>query len=511
MNDALMPTHAASREARPVWIVAIGVVLIALALRLCFLTVLYDGDMELFVYMGKLVSQGGRIGIELIDNKLPTVGLLMFLPYELLGNWWAGYALLSILMAVASVLIMTRTAAIIHPSSRWPTLAMAAVWMGFPLAVFSAFKLEHVQLLTGALSAMAFVQGWRTRDWRDLFLLGLCAGFGAMAKPSALSVCVAAAGSILLWNGLPLHQRAKLIAAMIAGVCVPLIVIGIYLYRSGALDAMPSLYRQIRLYNQNSVWLPMNMAVKFATVLFLLAVPTLMRILLERRNRERPCTDQYVLMSFALTWLVIETIGVAMQGRMYGYHFLPLTVPATLTFAIIPRKAKALTIIGSTMPVLALSIAWTWAAVLGTQRPDSRLGAIAYIESHANPRDSAWMDNNARLLVESDLSAGARVPLTFLFSNYDDAPQQFSKLLIDDFRARSTRWIVLPTDWAKRADFICRTQPEFLERPQRAEHFVQAWDALAGYVNAHYTPAFTCGDQCVYRRNDLSQWSALDH
>jgi len=499
MKAVVIERDAAVSPGRSVWLTALCVGLIALALRCCFLTVLYDGDMELFVYMGKLVGQGGRIGIELIDNKLPTVGLLMWLPYRLLGDWWGGYALLSIAMAIGAVLAITRAAALVHASSRWPTFAMAAVWMTFPLAVFSAFKLEHVQLLTGALSAMAFIQCWRTRDWRDAFTLGLCAGLGAWAKPSALSVCAAAAIAICIWASVPLKTRLRLCLAMLAGVAVPTAVLGIYLIQSGAIVGLPALYRQIRLYNENSVWLPVTMAMKLATVGLLLAVPMLMRLILERRHRLPRCSDHAMLIVFAATWLAIEFVGVALQGRMYGYHFLPLTVPATLLFAIIPRRAKAITIFGSAAPVLTLSIAWTWAAVLGTQRPSDRLGAIAYIEAHARPSDSAWMDDNARLLVETNLSAGARVPLTFLFSNHDDAPQAFSSLLLQDFRARSPEWIVLPTHWSQRADFICRTQPEFQQRPKRAAHFVQAWTAIADYVQARYVPVARCGEESVYR------------
>ena len=134
MKSVVIERDAAVSPGRSVRLTALCVGLIALALRCGFLTVLYDGDMELFVYMGKLVGQGGRIGIELIDNKLPTVGLLMWLPYRLLGDWWGGYALLSIAMAIGAVLAITRAAALVHPSSRWPTFAMAAVWMTFALA-----------------------------------------------------------------------------------------------------------------------------------------------------------------------------------------------------------------------------------------------------------------------------------------------------------------------------------------------------------------------------------------
>ena len=51
--------------------------------RLGYLFEPFGTDSAMFIYMGKLVSHGGRIGIELIDNKFPTVGLMTSLPWKL--------------------------------------------------------------------------------------------------------------------------------------------------------------------------------------------------------------------------------------------------------------------------------------------------------------------------------------------------------------------------------------------------------------------------------------------
>lgn len=473
---------------------------IALGLRLCFLRVLYDGDMELFVYFGKLVAGGGRIGIELLDNKLPSVGLLMVGPWWVIGDWWMGYALLSIAMAIASMLAMSRAVSRVHQNSFWPSLAVSAVWMTFPLAVFSAFKLEHVQLLMASLACLAFIECWRTNDTRDAFVVGLVSGLGAWAKPSALSIFAAAC---LTWSfdpNLRLRLRLKRIVAACFGVSIPTVVLAIYLIGSGATAGLASSYAQIRSYNHNTVFLPISTLVKFVTVGFILGLPIAMRLFAERKSAEPTVPGQRVLTNFAIVWLLIEIAGIVMQGRLYGYHFLPVTVPAVLLFGLVPRRPRALTTIGSCLPVLVLAVAWTQMAVLPTKVPTDRFAAIDYIKTHAEPSDSVWMDENARVLTETNLPAGSRVPLTFLFSNDDQAPQRFESVLTSDFDVRQPRWIVLPTEWKKRAEFIRSSQAEFKWRPTRGENFVRAWTDLATYVQSNYRVAERFGEQTVYER-----------
>src|SRR2546430_2123403 len=63
---------------------AIALNAVALLGRAVFIGQPVNSDTAMFVYMGKLVSHGGRMGVDLIDNKLPSVGLLMSAPYRLL-------------------------------------------------------------------------------------------------------------------------------------------------------------------------------------------------------------------------------------------------------------------------------------------------------------------------------------------------------------------------------------------------------------------------------------------
>ena len=60
-------------------------VLSALLGRLCFLARPFDSDGAIFIYQGKLVSEGERYVYDFIDNKFPTVGLLTGFFWRSLG------------------------------------------------------------------------------------------------------------------------------------------------------------------------------------------------------------------------------------------------------------------------------------------------------------------------------------------------------------------------------------------------------------------------------------------
>ena len=373
----------AARSNRSLWIVGGGIALFALILRCGFVVEQYDGDMELFVYMGKLCGQGGRIGIELIDNKLPLVGPLMWPAYALIGGWWAGYAILSIVLATAAVLAITAATTIVRPSSRWPTLAMAAVWIYFPLAVSAAFKLEHVQIFTGALAAWFILRCWKNKKGVDAFAAGLIAGIGTMAKPTALSVIAAAAAAMLIWGDVPWKTRFRLSLCALAGVSVAGAAELAYLIKSGAITAVPSLMEQIRFYNSNSVWVRDTVLVKILSTLFILGGPLAIRGFAERKRAEPTLDGEWVPRVFAIAWWLIEFTGIVMQGRLYTYHFLPLMAPTALLFGLIPRRPSAITTIVAPFPVLFASTIWTFVIVIQTGPPEDRMAANEYVKQHA--------------------------------------------------------------------------------------------------------------------------------
>src|SRR5580704_4571422 len=87
-------------------------VISALAGRLGFLADPYRNDSGIFVYMGKLIAEGGRFGFDLSDNKFPTVALLMSVLWRAFGDNWTAYVLLQTVLGISGALLLARAAAL---------------------------------------------------------------------------------------------------------------------------------------------------------------------------------------------------------------------------------------------------------------------------------------------------------------------------------------------------------------------------------------------------------------
>jgi hypothetical protein len=107
----------------------------------------------------------------------------------------------------------------------------------------------------------------------------------------------------------------------------------------------------------------------------------------------------------------------------------------------------------------------------------------------------------ARTLIETGLQPGSRVPLTFLFVNHDDAPQEFSRIILADFARLQPKYIVLHTDLERRIDEVVALSPELTASPVRAENYRRAYRGIAAWVKVNYTPEARVGRETIFRRN----------
>ncbi len=80
----------------------------ALVGRLSYLLHPFDSDGAMFIYMGKLVTEGGRVGYELIDNKFPTVGLMTSGCWKIFGDNWPSYVFLQMALSLAAACLLLR-------------------------------------------------------------------------------------------------------------------------------------------------------------------------------------------------------------------------------------------------------------------------------------------------------------------------------------------------------------------------------------------------------------------
>ncbi len=491
----------------------------ALASRFIYLMRPWDPDAAIFIYMGRLVAQGGVFWRDLVDNKFPSVGFLTSIAWRGLGSYWPGYILVQVVMMLLACLALGRAVVrVAGHEAWWPTVLFGLVYLNLNTVVFGGFQLETIHLFFASLAAMAAVnllsgcsleKERRAHNFLDALTVGLCAGCAVLAKPTGLSVLAATFLAVVLYQ--PRLLRLIVISAgMIVGLALVVAALGIYLYQTDSVRYLPEIWQQLRLYATNSAtdWRDLNKIVWAAGVL---GYPLLARWWINRRSREsQPKSASRAAFVFAWLWLGIELLGVVMQKRMYGYHFLVLAPPAALIFGLLNRpvtlRAMALTL----APALGLSLAGIGQVIVYSidyQRP---LESGQWLTAHADPHDLVWRDMTSRLLIETDFAPGSRYLLTFLFANSDDAPQRYWREMKRDFERNQPRWMVLPNDPSAYLNDTTMMVAELERLPQRRQNYLAAWAELENYIHDHYQPVARLSRETIWQRQTDRAHGATD-
>jgi hypothetical protein len=502
---AMMDASSSFASARTRRVVVGIFILLILAARLIDLFRPFPGDGAMFIYMGQLTSHGGGVGREMIDNKFPTVGLMMSGPWSAFGACWSGWVLMLVAMGFAGPFLLARSARRnLGKESYLPTLLFALVFLNFSYGI-DGFHLEAILVFFGAIAASSALSAFCDDDARDSFVVGVAAATAAMLKPSALACLAAFGAAMLLHHWRKPSKVARHGAAALAGAAVVGAVALIYLIGSDLLREIPAISRQIARYAAQSQWEAFD-AIKWAIVLLVIGFPLLIRGWISRRDRlDRPINS--AVLTFALLWITIEAIGVTMQGRMYRYHFLVLATPATLLFGLLPRRDRIAPLLaGLTLPLL-LSLYGAIPSASEVSSPARRLAVTGYLLSHARADDRVWGDVTARLLVESGLQPGSRFVTTFLWSNDDDSAAFYTRTLLNDFAEREPTYIILPTDLNQHIDFYVDGIEELAHNPRRAAGYRAAWEHVRIYVAEHYAPEARIGNETIFRRRIVAAHS----
>lgn len=494
-----------------VWAWGLGalVLLVAAGSRLAYWSLPFDGDGAMFAYMGKLVTEGGRFGVDLVDNKFPTVGLITSVFYRAFGDAWAGYVLGQFALTLLTSALLARQAArSFGPHARPATFWCAVTLLNLNAAVMGGFQLETLTAtFTGLAACGALAALSPGGDRRDALLCGLSAGCAALVKPTGLGVMGAFALAVLVSTardpGRARRRAAGFVAWCLAGAALPLLSAALYLIETDTLRQLPTVAAQISSYARNSSFSPEDLF-RPISVLVLFASAMLVRGWVFRRERHRtPSTITPEMVAFVALWLVVEFAGVLMQRRMYAYHFLPLALPAALAFASIPRRSSTAQLAG----VLALPVALSaWGALdvwrSAAANPPTWPAVAAWLDRHTLPGERVWRDVTPAVLIGTDLRPASRVQLTFLFMNDDAAPARFSGMLLDDWERHRPRYVVLPSDVPAHVAHQTAHVFELSRLPARAEAFARAWGEIDHYVAARYEPVETIGRETIHRRVD---------
>ena len=485
------------------WRILIAVcVLSALAGRLTYLLKPFDNDAQCFIYFGKIVCDGGRLGHDLFDIKFPTVGLMTSPLWRLFGPGWAGYVLVQTAMGVGGALLLARAAArAVGEQARRPVLLAALVYFNLSIIVYGGFQLETMQCFFAILAAGAALEALRARRAVDAFVAGLAAGCAAMLKPTGGAVLAAfAVASVLTFYRRPRTLIAHGLAAA-AGLALPLAVTLVYLVRTDTLRDMPDLYREIAAYAKQTplAWSDLlRPLIVMAVVLF----PSFVRGWLCRRERcdDEAIPSRAVFVVFTVAWLALELAGVVGQRRMYAYHFLPVVPPAALLVAAFPRRDRASALALALAPAMLLSAIGVRTVWEHRDLYPARLAVSDYIVAHTAPGDRVWKDYSPRLLIETGRLPGSRIPLTFLFFNYDTAPLEFSATMLRDFEVRRPKYIVLPSDVEAKIRHDQSLSPEMTRLTVRSGNNRRAWANIVTYVGEHYREETRIGAETLWRR-----------
>ena len=498
-----------------IWTLLLAVCLAsAVAGRACYLGRPFDADAAMFVYMGRLVAAGGRVGPDLVDNKFPTVGLLTSGAWRAFGTSWPAYVGLGAAMSAVAVLAI---AAAGGERGRLAAGLFAVVFLNLTPVVFGGFQLETPLACCAAVAAMAAVRAIDEDAPGAAFVAGLAAGCGALLKPTGVAVLAAMAVGIVV------RQRARsgrdratagrlfeMAGSVLGGLAVPLGVAGIYLSSTGLWTQLPVTAHRLTAYAGGSVFDGVSW-LKLATAGVLVGFPLWVRgvvgrprpfrrveCLSLRQLGERP--DRPGVTAFAWTWLVLEVIGVVAQRRMYAYHFLPIVPPAALVFGLLPRPTRPSQLLAALGPAAALGVVCAL-HVIATPG-DGRLAVGQYLRARATPGDRVWADNWPRLLLETNLRPGARQPLTFLFADTDAAADADSRQIVADLTATRPAFVVLPADLPAWLHRQTSGIVELSHNPARAAAYTAGWHRIERYTSSHYRREATVGSDAVYRRAD---------
>jgi hypothetical protein len=503
--------HSLERNAVPVrrpwsvigWTLVLLTTSTALLGRLVYLIRPFDPDGAMFIYMGKLTSEGGRLCHDLIDNKFPTVGLMTSIPWRLFGPKWVGYVLLGAVLILISTMVLGRIARRhVGEHAVLPVILFGAVYLNFNPGVFGGFQLETLQVFFAVLAAAAAMEALSSRDGRDAFTVGLAAGCAAMLKPTGLAVVAAFIITLIVRDRREPSRALAPVAATMLGLLVPAAAVLSYLVAADILRDMPRLAGQISTYARESAWNWLDLF-KPPTVAIILGFPFLIRGWVCRREVHRlDASPDRTLVWFIALWFALEAIGVISQRRMYAYHFLVLAPPAALLFGMIPRRLQLRPLLAALLPAILLSVYSAGQVIQYEFRGRTRLPASEYLLARTQPGDVVWQDEMMRLLIETNLRPGSRVPMGFLFANHDEAPLEYSKMILADFERNRPKYILLRRDFDGWLNHLTLYIAELERIPRRHENFIIAWKGIQQYVRERYLPEAQIERDTVWRRRD---------
>ena len=502
-------TDAPRRFNTAAWTLLLAACCVVAALsRAGFLAEPWQNDAGIYIEMGKVLTEG-QAGLYRViwDTKFPGVALLTAPLWLLFGSAWWGYVLTQAILAFAASFLFASVARRrVGPGAYWPVLLTSLVYLNLSRVVLTGFQLETLMAVFSTVAACCVLNALPTRNVWWWIGAGAFAGLAALAKPTGLSVA-AAAGVAAVWPALFDRRQwagaAVGLAGLAAGVALVLVPVATWSLTAPFAGELPEVYRQIVLYGSGTPWRQV-FAPKVGLLFALPLVPVAARLVHHRlAPSERESTDGFpaAILAFAVSWLLVECVGVVLQKRVYAYHFLPTFPPAALLCGLVPVRPKPLVLAVGLLPAIGLSLAWSQPMLARLGDPPRMAGVNAYLDEHAKPGESVWADPGPPVTIPTDLRPGMRLAFLHYFLNYDAAPTDFAARVIDDLQTRRPEWAVVlnPTGQeGKIADM--EAQPGVALNPLRRRNLRAGFAAVLGHLDAHYEQVEMIGGYRILRR-----------
>jgi hypothetical protein len=488
-------------------------ILFALISRLAWLGRPFFNDAGLYVAIGKVVADGGRFYSDIWDTKLPSVAALMWPIYLVFGRSWFLYVICQLVLAIAAAFLISRASLkLFGRESSLVTLVYGLLYFSNMAFTGSGFQLETIQLFFSSAAAFVYasVISTSSRNKGQLgkwMLIGVLAAIGAMAKPTSLAVLVAIVYTMTVGGQDVVRQTAaKRLIALFTGVGIVAVAnVAIFQVTTDPSQFVRTL-GEISAYSSGTPW---SHIFSLKTVLYVLlaCTPHIVLGCLSIHERTQVLAAGRRSIVFVTLWLMLEVVGIVVQKRAYGYHFLPALAPASLLLGIVPIRTERWK-----LAVLAVSVvpAIAYGSYLVTQQrryftgqTDPVVAISELIRQNSNSTDAVFSDPLGALVVLSDRPPGARLGMMIQFINDDEAPRRFSKELLDDLQSRRPLYVVVPSSAVLEARLQgWESQPILRENQARRDEFRSAWTKYLGYVHENYKVRQHIGGSDIYRRVD---------
>ncbi len=311
----------------------LAILAIGFLMRMAFVHEPLERDEGIYATIGQEILWQGIPYRDVIEMKPPGSFYLYALMISLAGPSLEGIRMLTALYALATTIAIYWFGVIAAGS-------YAGLWAAFFFAVFSGVpqlqgsssNTEVFMLLPMVLASCFLLKSNSKRRYRDLMLSGLFAGIALFIKTVAAPYVLLLCGTVFMktWSGSWSRGMLKDIGFFLLPLaCLGLGIAGFF-YWNGALEDL--FYWNYTFLERYAIsmspgeylqkFVAMGQAVLVEHVLlWLLAIPTMLWIILHKRDLPH---------GFTALWLLSTVVGVCMPGHYYPHYYIQLMPPLAL-------------------------------------------------------------------------------------------------------------------------------------------------------------------------------------